>query len=337
MKVRGFAAMERGAELEPLEWEMGAPGPHQCLVEVSHCGICHSDIHMIDDDWKVTSYPLVPGHEVVGTVVEAGACVEHLRPGDRVGVGWQGSSCHVCPDCLAGEENLCDANGGLIVEGRGGFATHVLVDARFAFPLPGGIDSRHAGPLLCGGVTVFSALRQAGMTSGKRIGVLGIGGLGHMAVRFAARLGNEVTVFTSSEDKAAFARDLGAREAIVVAPGAEPPRLPHPLDILLNTVAAPLPWDAWLGTLDSDGVLALVAGPPDQKIEFSFFQLLTKRRRILASPIGGRRVMTEMLDTAARFGVEPIIELFPLDRVNEAIARVRSNQVRYRAVLEVQD
>ncbi len=335
MEVHGWAAMERGAALEPFGWEMEAPGLHQCVVEVSHCGICHSDIHMIDDDWGISSYPLVPGHEVVGTVVEVGSCAENVAVGQRVGIGWQGSSCHTCSDCLAGNENLCDANGGLIVGGRGGFASHVLVDERFAFPLPDGVASACAGPLLCGGVTVYAALRAAGMGSGLRVGVLGIGGLGHMAVRFAAAMGNHVTVFTSSEDKAEAASALGAHEAVVVPPGAEPPRLGHRLDILLNTVAAPLPWDAWLGLLGSDGTLVLVAGPPDRKVEFSFFQLLSKRRRILASPIGGRAVMVEMLGAAARHGVDPLVETFPLERVNEALDRVRSNRVRYRAVLEV--
>ncbi len=334
MRVKGWAAGEPGAVLEPYEWEMEAPGPHQCVVEVTHCGICHSDIHMIDDDWGISAYPLVPGHEVVGRVVEVGPCVENVAVGERVGIGWQGSSCHVCPDCVSGNENLCDANGGLIVGSHGGFADHVLVDARFAFPIPEGIASPQAGPLLCGGVTVYAALRAAGMGSGGRIGVLGVGGLGHMAVLFASKLGNHVTVFTSSEDKARLADGLGAHEAVVVRPGEEPPRLPYRLDILLNTVALPLPWDAWLGLLGSDGTLALVAGPPEEKLEFSFFQLLSKRRRILASPIGGRAVMGEMLEIAARHGVEPLVEVFPMDRVNDALAHVRANRVRYRAVLE---
>jgi len=267
--------------------------------------------------------------------VETGQGVILFKKGDIAGVPWLFKTCGDCAYCRSGRENLCESNGGLIVGSHGGFADHVLVDARFAFRIPERIGSVHAGPLLCGGVTVYAALREAGMGSGLHVGVIGVGGLGHLAVLFASRLGNTVTVFTSSRDKAELAGRLGAEEAVLVGPGEEPPRLPRRLDILLNTVAAPLPWDAWLGLLASDGTLALVAGPPDRKIEFSFFQLLAKRRRILASPIGGRAVMGEMLRTAARHGVEPLVEVFPLDRVNDALEHVRSNLVRYRAVLEV--
>lgn len=337
MEVHAWAAKHRGAALEPLCYELGPPEGHDCTVKVRTCGICHSDLHMVDDDWGMTRFPLVPGHEVLGEVVEVGPMVRHLRVGDRVGVGWQAGACMHCRDCLRGEENLCDHTRGLIVGHHGGFADFVQADARFCFPIPEGVGDDVAGPLLCGGVTVFSALRHAGMGSGMRIGVIGVGGLGHMAVMFASRLGNHVTAFTTSEDKAAFASELGAAEVIVVPRGKEPPAPKRPLDVVVNTVPAPLDWASYLGMLGSDGTLCFVAAPVDRPIAVPFFPMLSKRRRIMASPIGGRSVMREMLETAALFGVRPHIETFPMARVNDALEHVRSNKVRYRAVLTSAD
>lgn len=331
MRVQGWAARQVKGALEPWEYELELASPHQVLVEVEACGICHSDIHMIDNDWQLSRYPLVPGHEVVGRVVAKGEAVEGLQLGQRVGVGWQAAACMTCPDCLAGNENLCDGHQGLIVAGKGGFASHVLVDGRFAFPFPHQLPAE-AGPLLCGGVTVYSALRHAGMSSGQRVGVIGLGGLGHMAVLFAARLGNEVTVFTTTAGKAREAAALGAAETVVVAPGASPPAPSRRLNLLLCTVPYPQDWVAYLNWLDSDGTLVLVAGGPEP-IAVPFWGLLTKRRRIMASPIGGRATLREMLEVAARFGIKPRVEVFPIAQVNEALQRVRANQVRYRAVL----
>jgi len=331
-RVAAWAAESQGASLRPFDFTIGGPGDREVVVEVDACGICHSDIHMVDDDWGMTTYPLVPGHEVAGRVVEVGRDVRHLRVGQRVGIGWQGSSCGACRDCLRGEENLCDDSVGLIVGGRGGFATHVAVDGRFAFPLPDGIADDLAGPLLCGGVTVYSALRSAGMGSGQRIGVIGVGGLGHMAVLFASRLGNHVTAFTTSPDKADTAARLGAHDALVVPAGEAPPAPGRRLDILLNTVPAALDWSAYLDWLDSDGTLTLVAGPAEP-VAIPFWKLLGKRRRITGSPIGGRAVMTEMLELADRHGIEPVVERYRFDDVNRAMDAVRRNTVRYRAVL----
>lgn len=331
MEVRGWAAKQEGAPLEPVEYELVLRSPHDVLVAVEACGICHSDIHMIDNDWRMSTYPLVPGHEVVGRVVEKGAAVEGLEVGQRVGIGWQASACMTCPDCLAGNENLCDHHQGLIVTGKGGFASHVLVDGRFALPFPEKLPVE-AGPLLCGGVTVYSALRHAGMSLGGRVGVIGLGGLGHLAVLFASRLGNEVTVFTTTPEKAQEAEKLGATQAFVVEPGQSPPSPPYRLQVLLSTVPYPQDWVAYLQWLDSDGTLVLVASGP-QPLEIPFWALLTKRRRIMASPIGGRAMIREMLDVAARFGIVPKVEVFPMAAVNQALERVRQNRVRFRAVL----
>lgn len=331
MQVKGWAATSVGSELTPLAYELEIKGPHEVLVEVETCGICHSDIHMIDNDWKMSRYPLIPGHEVVGKVVAMGEAVEGLALGGRVGIGWQGSACMTCPDCLAGNENLCDANKGLIVSGRGGFASHVKVDGRFAFPLPEGLPPE-ASPLLCGGVTVYSALRAAGMRSGQRIGVIGLGGLGHMAVLFASRLGNSVTVFTTTPEKAEQARQLGAEEGVLIPKGGRAPKPTQKLHILLVTVPQSLDWAGYLEWLGSDGTLAIV-GAVSEPMEIPLWALLGKRRRVMASPIGGRAVMVEMLELAAHLGIRPQVETFPMEEVNHAIAKVRSNQVRYRAVL----
>ena len=251
---------------------------------------------------------------------------------DRVGVGWQRSSCLQCHDCLRGNENLCDENQGLIVTGPGGFADYLMVDSRFAFPIPKGIDSNVAGPLLCGGITVYAGLRNAGMSSGQEIGILGIGGLGHMAVQFAKKLGNRVTVFTTSQDKAEFAHKMGADEAIVVGKGEVPQAPSSKLDILLSTVPASLDWVPYIDFLDSNGALAFV-GVPDEPLSIPLFSLLVKQRRIVSSLIGGRAMINEMLAIAEKFEIEPIVEVFAIAQANEAMQKVRDNQVRYRAVL----
>jgi uncharacterized zinc-type alcohol dehydrogenase-like protein len=333
MEITAMAARSQGATLEPFRCPSPELGPQDCLVRVAACGICHSDVHMIDDDWRISRYPLVPGHEVVGTVVRAGSSLRHLQPGDRVGVGWQRSACMHCLDCLRGDENLCDEARSLIGDGHGGFADHLVVDGRFAFPLPAALSDEAAGPLLCGGATVYSALRHAGMSSGQEIGVIGVGGLGHLAVQFAAKLGNRVTVFTTSEDKARDAERLGAREAVVIRGGKVPERLASRLDILLSTAPAALDWNAYVNLLDSDGVLAFVAASAPAKIRID--ALMFKRRRVAASVIAGRAEITEMLDLAARHAVAPIVEAFPLAEANAAIRKVRDNTVRYRAVLKV--
>lgn len=330
MEIQGWAAMGQGEPLKPHRYIL-EPEKHECLVKVLACGICHSDLHMIDDDWKRARYPLVPGHEVVGEVVEVGSHVSHLKPGTRVGIGWQRSACLHCRDCLAGDENLCDDNQGLITDGAGGFADHLVVDANFAFPLPDGVETSHAGPLLCAGVTVYSALRQAGMTSGQRVGVIGVGGLGHLAVQFASRLGNHVTVFTSSDDKAEFAHKLGAHDAVLVPRDEKPAAPSRPLDIILNTVAQPLPFNSYLRFLGTDGTLVFVAAPAKTSLVLPF--LMNKRRRIMGSLIGGRATMLDMLQQADLHGIQPTIETFPFSRINDAIQKVRDNTIRYRAVL----
>ena len=330
MKVRAYAAQEPSAQLAPWTFEMDRPGPTECIVTVRACGLCRSDVSMLGNDWGITTYPFVPGHEIVGEVAEIGDQVHHMKKGDRVGVGWQGGACLQCDDCLKGKENLCSQTRPTIVGHHGGFAEAVKVDSRFAFPLPKGMDTNDAGPLLCGGITVYSALRHAGMKGAQRVGIIGVGGLGHLAVQFAARLGNEVTVFTTTPQKAEYASQLGAHHAVVTREGL--PRDVPAQDILLNTVHVPLDWNAYVNLLASDGTLAFV-GAPAEPLNVPVASLLMKRRRIMASPIGSRAEIVEMLQAADTFGVRPTVETFPLAEINGAIARLRANQIRYRAVV----
>ncbi len=334
MQINALAALEKGAPLQAFSFQAAPLKAFDCAIKVMACGICHSDIHMIHDDWDISRYPLVPGHEVIGEVVEVGSQVTHLKTGDRVGVGWQQGACMQCRDCLKGHQNLCDQAEGLIVSGYGGFADYMVVDSRFAFLLPEGISTESAGPILCGGVTVYAGLRNAGMGSGQEIGVIGIGGLGHLAVQFASRLGNRVTVFTTSADKAEFATQLGAHEAILVPPGGSPPLPVNKLNIIINTANQALDWLGYVNYLDSNGTFVFV-GMPSEPLTIPVTPLTSKQRRIMGSEIGSPAMITEMLDVVEKFGIQPMVELFPLAQANEALQRVLDNKVRYRAVLTV--
>lgn len=332
MQINALAALEKGAALQPFSFQAAPLKAFDCAVKVLACGICHSDIHMIHNDWDLSRYPLVPGHEVIGEVVEIGPHVTHLQPGDRVGVGWQQGACMQCLDCLKGNQNLCDQAEGLIVNGYGGFADYMVVDSRFAFLLPAGVSTESAGPILCGGATVYAGLRNAGMTSGQEIGVIGIGGLGHLAIQFASRLGNRVTVFTTSADKADFATQLGAHEAILVPAGGSPPLPINKLNIIINTANQALDWLGYVNYLDANGTFVFV-GIPSEPLTIPVTPLTSKQRRIMGSEIGSPAVITEMLQIVDKFGIQPMVELFPLEQANEALQRVMDNKVRYRAVL----
>lgn len=331
MKIDALAAYDKSGELKPFSYETDALGDHDCLIKVLACGICASDLGVMAMGIKS---PLVPGHEVAGEVLEVGQAVKQIKPGDRVGVGWQCGACLECRDCLRGHENVCDQNKSLIMHAYGGFASHLKVDARFAFLLPGGIEANLAGPLMCAGTTVYAAFRAAGMTSGQRIGVVGVGGLGHLAVQFASKLGNEVIAFTGSSDKAEFASRLGATDAVIVPRGGKVPGPKRKIDIILVTSSEELDWGSYIDQLDTNGTIITVA-LAKKPLAIPVYPLVAKNRRVMASLIGSRASIQDMLALAARLDIRPIIEVFPLARANEALGRVRDNQVRYRAVLSV--
>ena len=331
MKIHAHAAMARAEELKPWTYDAEGPTPQEVIVEVESCGVCWSDVDMIDNNRGLSNYPLVPGHEVVGRVVETGTEVHGPKKGDRVGIGWWRGACLECEMCLSGRENLCSERKATIVNGYGGFADHIVVDSHFAYRWPENLDPIKGAPLLCAGHAVFGALTTAGMTSRQEIGIIGFGGLGHIAVQFAAAQGNRVTVFTHSDDKANAAVSLGAHEVVVVKPG-ETPKVRKPLNILLTTAPANLNFNEYLDLLAPDGVLAFSSKPP-KPIELDVNRLMGWRRRMLGNPTGGRSMMVQMLAAADRYGIEPIVETFPMAQANEAIAKIRANTIRHRGVL----
>ncbi|MCX7719446.1 MAG: NAD(P)-dependent alcohol dehydrogenase [Candidatus Sumerlaeaceae bacterium] len=333
MRYKAYAATGPGGRLEAIEVETGTLGAHEVDIRVTHCGICHSDIHMIDNDWQMSQYPLVPGHEVIGVVEEVGSEVRMLKPGDRVGVGWMCSSCGQCEWCACGEEPCCPQNGATIVGHHGGFAERVRADERFAFVIPEEISSAEAGPLLCGGITVWTPLRRDARPT-SRVGVIGIGGLGHLAVLFARAMGCEVTAFSTSPSKESEARKFGAHHFVVSTDPQQMARAVGSLDLLISAVTVDLDWPAIMGLLRPKGVLAIVGASPGP-VAVPAFSLIVGDRSVRGSAIGGRPAIREMLQFAARSGVRPQVEVMPLDRVNDALDRVRQNRARYRMVLEV--
>jgi uncharacterized zinc-type alcohol dehydrogenase-like protein len=298
-------------------------------IAVDHCSVCHSDVHLLDGDWGEVRRPLVPGHEVVGRVVRKGGGVE-VAEGAVVGLGWQAGACDACAACRSGREHLC--TGGKVrtcVNRPGGFAELVRCQAKFCFELPAGLDPKSAAPLLCAGLTVFSPLSRLGAGPKKRVGVVGFGGLGHLAVSFAAALGAEVLAFDVDASKRDLARQLGAQD-LLDARGALPK---NAVDLLLVTTHAVLPWSQWMGVLDLEGTLCLV-GVPGAPFSVSVEPLMDEQKQVTGSVIGSPATMREMLAFAARHRVMPIVERMPMSAANEAVERVRRGQARMRIVLD---
>lgn len=327
----GYAAQQAGATLTPFRFEPDALGPNDVEIEITHCGICHSDLHLIDDDWQTSEYPLVPGHEVVGTVAHKGELVSHLELGDRVGVGWQCGSCHRCEWCERGDEHVCRDIVETCVGRPGGFADRIVVDGRFAFSIPGGLASEVAAPLFCGGVTVYSPIQRYARPQ-SRVGVIGIGGLGHLAIRFARAFGCEVTAFSSTPDKADEARALGAHHFVSSVDDDALKKQRASLDLVISTVHRPLSWKRYVTALRPDGVLCFV-GALDEPLTLPTGFLLAGCKSVAGSQIGGRAAMREMLEFAARHEIGAQVEVLPMSEVNTALERLRRNDVRYRFVL----
>jgi uncharacterized zinc-type alcohol dehydrogenase-like protein len=330
--IPAYAVMEPKAKLQPYSYATPGLGAHDVEIEVTHCGLCYSDIHLIDDDWKKSRYPLVPGHEVVGRVMRRGAEVTHLQPGQRVGVGWQHSACLACELCLTGHENLCPTQIATCVGHHGGLAEQMIADARFALPIPDALASAAAAPLLCGGVTVYSPMRRYGITGRSRVGVIGIGGLGHIAIALLKAMGAEIVAFSSTPDKRQQALRMGAHHWIGSTDVREIRKLGPRLDLILSTVHAKLDWVTYLQALRPNGVLCLLGGGTSM-IQLSQ-QALLGQRAITTGEIGCRAAIAEVLALAARHGIGPEIEVAPMQHAQRQIERLRANEVRYRAVLE---
>ncbi len=332
MKINAYAAPAAKKPLKSFVYEPGQLKPDEVEIQITHCGICHSDVHMIDNDWGNAEFPLVPGHEIVGVVRAVGFAVKKLRVGQRVGVGWQASSCGNCDRCSTGDETLCAQNQGVIVRRHGGFADRVQVNSRFAIPIPDGLKSDVAAPLLCGGITVYTPLR-AEKLQGKRVGVIGIGGLGHMAIQFAAAFGCEVTAFSASPDKEREALKFGAHQFACTKEKDFFTKYAGSQDILLTTVTVDQDWNAWMQLLMPYGTLIVVGASPGA-LNINPFTLITGYKSVKGSMIGSPRLIKEMLEFAAFHKIGAQVEKLPMSQAEEGIRRVRAGKARYRIVLE---
>lgn len=329
--VTGYAAMSQGQALVPFTYERPKLGEYDVRVSITHCGLCFTDIHGIDNYYGVTTYPFVPGHEIVGYVSEIGKAVSILKLGDRVGIGWLGRSCGKCEWCKSGEEQLCID----IVEAGtwvpyGGFASSVVADSRFVYPIPHTMPSEVAAVLLCAGIAVFNPLRLYGKQNAKKIGIIGIGGLGHLAIQFAHAFGYEVTVISSSPTKKEEALAFGADHFVVSDDKTSFQKLEFSYDLLLCTAHGNINWEWLLMILKKRGKL-IVVGFPD--VAFNSTDLVVHELSITGSFLSNRATMKEMLYFAEEHSIKPQVELMPMSKVNEAIERVKQNKVRYRIVL----
>jgi uncharacterized zinc-type alcohol dehydrogenase-like protein len=331
--VHAYAAAEAGGSLEPFEYEAGPLKRHEVEIDVIACGICHSDLSMLDNEWGQSTYPLVPGHEVAGTVAAAGDGVEHLQPGKVVGLGWYSASCMTCRQCMRGDHNLCLTAEQTIVNRHGGFADRVRCHKAWAIPLPEGVDPKKAGPLFCGGITVFNPIVQFGVLPTHRVGVIGIGGLGHLALQFLNRWGCEVTAFTSSDSKAEQAIKLGAHKIVNSRSDAALDDAAGTFDLILSTVNVPLNWDKYFAALAPRGRLHTV-GALMEPIPASAFSLIVGQKSLSGSPLGSPATIAMMLEFCARHRIEPMTEHFPMRNVNEALDHLRAGKARYRIVLD---
>src|SRR5664279_436763 len=330
--INGYAAHAAGAELLPYKYSPGTLKPNDVEIQISHCGICHSDIHLINNDWGISEFPFIPGHEIVGKITALGSEVTTLSIGQRVGLGWQSNSCGVCEWCLQGKENLCAASQGTAVHRNGGYADAVRANARFVIPIPEKLESENAAPLLCGGITVYNPIRTHGVNPSSRVGVVGIGGLGHLAVQFARAFGAEVTAFSTSASKEAEALALGAHNFVNTRETKALKEVAGTQDFILSTINADQDWGVYIQALRPTGTLCFVGVPPSP-VSVHAFPLISGMRSISGNPTGSPHGLREMLDVAARHGVNAQIESFPMSKANEAIEKVKKNKVRYRAVL----
>jgi uncharacterized zinc-type alcohol dehydrogenase-like protein len=331
-EIRGLATHAAGAQLLPYKYAVGELGPLEVEVKITHCGVCHSDVHLIDNDWGMSKYPFIPGHEIVGTVTGVGSAVTDRKLGERVGIGWQADSCGVCEWCRQGDEHLCAKAQPTCIGRNGGYADAIRVNSRFVIPVPEGMDSENVAPLLCGGITVYSPLRNWLARPSSRVGVVGIGGLGHLGLQFARAFGCEVTAFSTSKDKEAEARTLGAHQFVNTRENGEIKKAVGSLDLILCTVSADQDFQSFVSLLRPKGTLVVLGASPSP-MQIAAFSLIGGQKAIAGSPSGSPRDLHEMLDVAARHGVKAITEKFAMKDANKAVEKVKKNQVRYRAVL----
>lgn len=341
--IAAFAAQSPTSDLAETRIHRGEPAANEVAIDIEYCGVCHSDLHTARDDWGGTKYPCVPGHEIIGRVVKVGSAVSKFAVGQRVGVGCMVDSCQTCSSCEAGLEQYCETgmtgtyNGSLPEGGYtfGGYSKHIVVRQEFVLSIADTLDPAAAAPLLCAGITTYSPLRHWGVKAGDKVGVVGLGGLGHMAVKLAVAMGAEVTLFTTSPGKAEDAKALGASRVVISKDRAQMKAVRGELDFILNTVAAPHQLDPYLMALTLDGVMVMVGLPDEAHPAPGMGPLIMKRRSLAGSLIGGIKETQDMLDFCAEHGIVSDIEMIRMDEINTAYERMLKSDVKYRFVIDM--
>lgn len=350
LPTRAFAAYARSEPLKPYDFQRRGPGPNDVVIAIRYCGVCHSDLHAVDGEFGGRAFPLVPGHEIVGEVEAVGSEVARFKVGDRVGVGCMVDSCRTCPSCREGEEQYCTGPGGMVATygsrdpkgdqaggepiTQGGYSDRITVDQDFVLRIPDALPLDAAAPLLCAGVTTWSPLRHWNIGPGSRVAVIGLGGLGHMAVKLAAALGAEVTVLSTSDRKKADAERMGARHFLINSDTAAMKAAAEGFDLIINTVSATHEIASHIRLLARDGTMVML-GLTSEALPVHAVALLVRRRRIAGSLIGGIRETQAMLDFCAEHGIASDIEVIAPDQINDAYARMLKSDVRYRFVIDM--
>jgi len=342
IQSKGYAAQRVNSPLTPFSFERRDPGPGDVVVEIAYCGICHSDVHQVRDEWGGSFYPMVPGHEIVGKVTAVGSEVKRFKVGDTAGVGVTVETCMVCDNCKAGAEPYCQK--GMVgtynaktYEGEvtyGGYSNNIVAPEHYVYTISPKLELAAVAPLLCAGITTWSPLRHWGVTKGKKVGIVGLGGLGHMGLKFAHSLGAETALFTTSESKAADAKRLGADEVVISKDKDAMGKHAGEFDFILDCVSAPHDLNEYMGLLRLDGTLCQV-GLPDQPLPVAAFSLVTNRRSLSGSMIGGMRETQEMLDYCAEKNIVSDIELTSVEKLDEAYERLLKGDVKYRFVIDL--
>lgn len=331
--IKAYAAQEAGGKLEPFEYDPGPLEPHEVRIKVDYCGICHSDLSVLDNEWGMSLYPVVPGHEIIGTIEAVGDAVMTHYEGQTVGLGWHSAYCHTCHQCHSGDHNLCAGARPTIIARHGGFADAVVADAASVVALPEGMEKESAGPLFCGGITVFSPLLEYSVKPTARVAVIGIGGLGHLALQFLRAWGCHVTAFTSSESKKQEALELGAHAVLDSRDPAASRRAAGKFDLILSTVNVKLDWDFYINLLGPKGRLHFV-GATLEPLDINAFSLISQQRSVSGSPVGSPAAIATMLKFAHQHNIKPQVEMYDMSDVNSALDRLRSGDAKYRVVLK---
>ncbi|MBU3758768.1 MAG: NAD(P)-dependent alcohol dehydrogenase [Candidatus Omnitrophica bacterium] len=343
LKTSGYAALSASSPLVPFHFERREPGPREVLIEILYAGICHSDIHQARNEWGGSVFPMVPGHEIAGRVLRTGSEVTRFKPSDAVGVGCFVDSCRKCGSCREGLEQYCDGHISFTYNGTeqdmktptyGGYSSHMVVDENYVLKISPRLPLEKAAPLLCAGITTYSPLRHFKVGAGQTVGIVGMGGLGHMGVKFAAAMGARVTVFSTTREKEKDARSFGACDFVLNRDPEALASRANSFDFILDTVSAPHDLNVYLNLLRRDGTMTIV-GVPVKPAEVHAFSLILKRRRLAASLIGGIRETQEMLDYCAEKNIAPEVEIISVDKVNEAYERTIKADVRYRFVMDM--